>query len=111
MDALPADGLVVPPGTILTEQSTDGPLTTVKGYVPMTPVQVRVWYQIQPDLTIIQGEDEVREAEALLDNGEHRLFLKAQAICEEGSVFLAVVAPQVAGDAVPAPAGTVTPAP
>lgn len=105
MTDAPAEGLLVPPGTILTEQSSDGPLTTVKGYLPMTPVQVRVWYQLQPEATIVQVEDEVRESETLLDHGEHRLFVKAQAICESGSVFLVVVAPQVAEDQVPAPAG------
>lgn len=101
----PTPGLVLPPGAVVTERSDDGPLTTVRGYVPLTPVQVRVLYQRDPDVEIVQGEDEIRESETLLDSGEHRLFVKAQAVCEQGSVFLAVLAPRAAQDDVPAPAG------
>lgn len=99
------DGLVLPPGAVVTERTDDGPLTTVRGYVPLTPVQVRVLYQRDPDVEIVQVEDEIRESETLLDNGEHRLFVKAQAVCEQGSVFLAVVAPRAADAPVPAPTG------
>lgn len=105
IDDPPAEGLVLPPGAVLTEQAEDGPLTTTRGYVPMTPVQVRDWYQRNDELEIVQIEDEVREAEALLDSGDRRLFVKAQAVCELGSVFLAVVAPQAAEGQLPAPAG------
>lgn len=105
IDPEPIPGLVLPPGAIVTERSDDGPLTTVRGYVPLTPVQVRVLYQRDPDLGIVQVEDEIRESETLLDSGEHRLFVKAQAVCEQGSVFLAVVAPRAADAPVPAPTG------
>lgn len=98
-------GLVLPPGAVVTETSDDGPLTTVRGYVPLTPVQVRVIYQRDAELEIVQVEDEIRESETLVDDGEHRLFVKAQAICEQGSVFIAVVAPRVADAPVPAPTG------
>lgn len=107
IDDPPAEGLVLPPGAVLTEQAEDGPLTTTRGYVPMTPVQVRDWYQRHEELEVVQIEDEVREAEALLDSGDRRLFVKAQAVCELGSVFLAVVAPQADEDQLPAPAGSV----
>ncbi|MBW3657094.1 MAG: hypothetical protein KY457_00535 [Actinobacteria bacterium] len=105
IDLEPIDGLVLPPDAVVTERSDDGPLTTVRGYVPLTPVQIRVVYQRDPDLQIVQVEDEVRESETLLDSGEYRLFVKAQAVCEQGSVFLAVLAPRVAQHNVPAPAG------
>lgn len=105
IDLPEVDGLVLPPGAVVTEISDDGPLTTVRGYVPLTPVQVRVIYQRDPDLGIVQVEDEIRESETLLDSGEHRLFVKAQAVCEQGSVFLAVVAPRAADAPVPVPTG------
>jgi hypothetical protein len=105
VDAPAVDGLVLPPDAVLTEQTEDGPLTTAQGYVPMTPVQLRVWYQRHDDLEVVQIEDEIREAEALLDHGDRRLFVKAQAVCELGSIFIAVVAPRAAQDQVPAPAG------
>lgn len=105
IDLEPVDGLVLPPDAVVTERSDDGPLTTVRGYVPFTPVQVRVLYQRDPDLEIVQVEDEIRESETLLDSGPYRLFVKAQAVCEQGSVFIAVLAPRAAQDDVPAPAG------
>lgn len=101
----PTPGLVLPPGAVVTERSDDGPLTTVRGYVPLTPVQVRVLYQRDPAVEIVQVEDEIRESETLVDSGDYRLFVKAQAVCEQGSVFLAVVAPRAADAPVPAPSG------
>lgn len=102
----PITGLLLPDEAVITEVSDDGPLTTVKGYVRMTPVQMRVWYQLRTEeLEILQVEDEVRESEVLVATGDNRLFVKTQALCEQGSVVLAVVAPEAASDAVPAPAG------
>ena len=71
----------------------------------MTPIQVRVFYQRQTEFEVLQIEDEIQESEMLLADGTHRLFVKAQAICELGSVFLAVVAPEGGGAEVPVPAG------
>src|SRR5688500_15076098 len=34
----PAEGSIFPDDTVLTSQQTDGPLTSIKGYIPMTPV-------------------------------------------------------------------------
>ena len=105
IDDEPVEGALLPEGAVLTSQTTDGPLTQIKGYIPMTPVQIRVFYQEQDQAEVLQVEDEVRESEVLLGDGAHRLFVKAQAICELGSVFLAVVAPEDAGAQVPVPAG------
>lgn len=106
IDPEPIDGLKLPAEAVITEVSEDGPLTTVKGYVEMTPVQMRVWYQLRTEeLTILQVEDEIRESEVLVADGGNRLFVKTQAICEQGSVVLAIVAPEAASDAVPGPAG------
>ena len=104
LDEPPAEGALLPPDTVLTSQAKDGPLTTIKGYIPMTPVQIRVFYQRQDTFEVIQVEDEIRESEVLLADGNNRLFVKSQAICELGSVFLAVLAPESSGS-VPTPAG------
>ena len=86
-------GLVLPEDTVVTQVSPADPLTNVQGYVPMTPVQVRAYYQQHPDLTIVSVEDEGFEAEVLFDVDDRRVFVKSQAVCELGSVFVAVVAP------------------
>jgi hypothetical protein len=104
IDEEPAEGTLLPDGAVLTSQTQQGPLTQIKGYIPMTPVQIRVFYQRQDTFEVLQVEDEIRESEILLADGNHRLFVKAQAICELGSVFLAVLAPEDAGDQVPLPA-------
>jgi hypothetical protein len=109
IDDDPVDGLVLPPDAVLTEQADDGPLTTAKGYVPMTPIQVRVFYEESDEVEVVQIEDEVRESEGLFDVGEMRLFVKAQAVCAEGSVFVAIVAPRAAEGQLPAPTGTPAP--
>lgn len=100
-----AEGALFPEGAVLTSQQTTGPLTSMEGYIPMTPVQIRVFYQDQDRYDVVQVEDEIRESEVLLADGNNRLFVKAQAICELGSIFVAVLAPEAAGDQVPAPAG------
>lgn len=105
IDDDPAEGALLPEGAVLTAQTTDGPMTQMKGYIPMTPVQIRVFYQRQDDFDVLQVEDEVRESEVLMADGTHRLFVKSQAVCELGSVFLAVMAPETVGDQVPVPAG------
>lgn len=105
LDEEPAEGILLPDEAVLTSQTVDGPLITIKGYIPMTPVQIRVFYQRQETYEVLQIEDEIRESEVLLADGNNRLFVKAQAICELGSVVLAVLAPESAGDRVPAPAG------
>lgn len=105
IDEPPAERALLPDGAVLTAQKQDGPLTQLKGYIPMTPVQIRVFYQRQDQFDVLQIEDEVRESEVLLADGDHRLFVKAQAVCEQGSVFLAVLAPRAAQHNVPAPAG------
>lgn len=99
-------GLVLPPSAAVTDRRADGPLVQLQGYMPYTPVQVRVFYATRDELEILQSEDEVRESEILASDGEHRLFVKAQAVCDHGSVFIAVLAPEVAATEVPTPQGT-----
>lgn len=86
-------GLVLPDEAVVTQVSPAEPLTNVTGYVTMTPVQARAFYQQHPDLTIISVEDEGFEAEVLYQVDDWRVFVKSQAVCELGSVFVAVVSP------------------
>lgn len=89
----PVEGLVLPDAAIVTQVSAADPLTNVQGYIEMTPVQVRAFYQEHPDVEVISVEDEVFEAELLFESGDWRVFVKSQAVCELGSVFVAVVSP------------------
>jgi hypothetical protein len=98
-------GLALPPSAVVTQVNDAGPLTQVRGYVQRTPVEVRAHYQDgSSGLDVLTIEDEVREAEILATDGATRLFVKAQAVCERGSVFVAFLAPESAADALPAPA-------
>ncbi|HEX9765596.1 MAG TPA: hypothetical protein VGA36_02460, partial [Nitriliruptorales bacterium] len=72
--------------------------------------QLRVWYQHLSDLEIIQAEDEVFESEILVrTGGGQRVYVKAQAICESASVFVAIAAPEEEAGSVPTPAGSPSP--
>lgn len=103
-------GLVLPEGALVTEVSEDGPITQVTGYVASTPVQARVGYQEDDSITVLQVEDEGFEAEALVESEGRRMFVKIQAVCDEGSVFVALVADAGAAAAIPVPAGSPSPA-
>lgn len=102
------EGLLLPPGAVVTRYTKADPLTTVEGWVPLTPIQLRVYYQRLDGIDVLKAEDEVWESETLVTDGVHRLFVKAQAMCSSGSLLVAVVAPESQADAVPAPAGSPT---
>lgn len=99
-------GLVLPEEAVITELSPQGPVTTVRAYLQMTPVQVREHYEQRDDVDLLSIEDEVFEAEVLLDSGEHRVFLRAMILCAEGSSLLAIVAPVAVGGELTVPDGT-----
>ena len=103
------EGLYLPDEAVISSSRPTGPLTQVQGFVGMTPIQFRLYYQERDDLEIISVEDEGFEAEILVSDGKNRMFAKAQAFCSEGSNMIAVVAPEAAADAVPVPAGSPTP--
>lgn len=86
---------MLPPGSVVTEVSRGDRLVTVKGYVALTPVRVRQYYQSQTQLEFFEIEDEVAEAEAFFANATHRNYVKVTATCAEGSRITAVVAPEV----------------
>jgi hypothetical protein len=101
-DGEPPEGLMLPDGAIIQKVSPQGPLVNVTAYVPMTPVQFEQTYR-DLDVEILITENEIYEAELLVSNGTHRNFLKAAALCKEGSSVLAVVAPEVDADGLPVP--------
>lgn len=98
-------GLVLPGGAIAAQVLPQAPVTNVQGYIPLTPIQVRVFYLEHAGVEVVVSEDERWESESLVSDGTHRLFVKAQAVCEQGSLFVAVVAPEADAAFVPAPAG------
>jgi len=104
-EAPTVEGLRLPDGAVITEVTDSGPLTTVQGWVPLTPIQLRVHYQRLDGIAVLNAEDEVWESETLFTDGRRRLFVKAQAMCESASLLVAVVAPESQGEAVPVPAG------
>lgn len=103
-DEEPVAGVPQPAGAVITAVERGDPLTTVHGYVGQTPVQVRRFLESR-GLRVLNIEDEVTESEALVSNGRQRVYVKASAVCDLGSDLLFVVAPEVAGQAVPAPRG------
>lgn len=104
----PVPGLVLPGDAVVTVVTATGPLVQVQGLVTRTPIQLRVWYQEESGLEVITVEDEVWESEALVSDGEWRLYVKAQALCATESAFVAFVGPEEAASALPVPSGAAT---
>ena len=99
-------GATLPEGTIVTKVTRDPPLTEIRGFVRMTPVQVREYLEGRDDLIVIQTEDEIIESELLVSSGDHRTYVKATAVCVDGSSIRAFVAPADDAAAIPKPTGT-----
>lgn len=98
------EGLLLPDDAVIQNVTPQGPVVNVTAYVPMTPVQFQQVYE-DLDVDILISENEIYEAELLVSNGTHRNFLKAAALCKEGSSVLAVVAPEVDAEGLPVPQG------
>lgn len=107
----PVEGATLHPDTTITSVTDQGPLVNVTGYIPITPVNVRLWYEAQDDLELIIIEDEIFEAELLVSDGTHRTYVKASAICQTGSTMLGVVAEELDADSLPVPAGALSTTP
>ena len=101
----PVAGAELHPEAVVDSVTPQGPLTTLTAYVPVTPVNIRLWYEQRDDLEIIIIEDEVFEAELLVSNGEYRTYVKASAICQTGSTMVATVAEELSAAELPVPAG------
>ena len=96
-------GLLLPDETHIYSVRRQGPITTVQGFIMMTPIEVREYYESNPEIQILVGEDEIIESELLFTNGEVRNFVKARAACRDGSDIVTVIAREVA--ALPSPSG------
>jgi len=81
-----------PEGAIVTNVQPGDPLVTVTGYIATTPVGVR---QVLPGPQRPGDHDRRRDLRGggLFDNGTHRNYVKAQAVCREGTQLFGVVAP------------------
>ena len=102
------EGLQLPPGSVVQLVEPGDPLVTVHGYVELTPVLVRRYYEGREGLTVYNVEDEGVESEVLVGRGRTRTYVKALATCETGSSLLAVVGPAGA-PGVPVPTGSPAP--
>ena len=105
------------PGLTLPEEATVfsmqrlGPVTQAQGVVEMMPVEMRAYYEARDDLRVLMVEDERVEAEILVTDGTHRMFVKAQVLCTTSSNFTATVGKESDARAVPTPAGSPAPIP
>ncbi|MGS2616220.1 hypothetical protein ACVCAH_17100 [Micromonospora sp. LZ34] len=86
-------GLVLPDGARVTSVVRQGALTTVEGTVRMTPLDVRAHYESRADIELLRAEDEVFEAEVLTRAQQRRMYLRAGALCADGTTLTAVVGP------------------
>lgn len=100
-------GLTLPDEAAVFSTQELGPVTQAEGVVDMTPVDVRAYYEGREDLQLLSVEDERVEAEILVTDGTHRMFVKAQILCATASNFTATVGTEEDSGAVPVPpAGT-----
>ncbi|GAA3730453.1 hypothetical protein GCM10022225_10280 [Plantactinospora mayteni] len=86
-------GLVLPPGARVTSTAVQGVLTTVEATIRLTPLDVRAHYQQRTDIELLSVEDEVFESEVLLRAQDRRTYLRATALCADGTALTAVVGP------------------
>ncbi|GIG88242.1 hypothetical protein Pen02_31780 [Plantactinospora endophytica] len=86
-------GLVLPPGARVTGTATQGALTTVEATIRRTPLDVRAHYQERTDIELLSVEDEVFESEVLLRAQDRRMYLRATALCADGTALTAVIGP------------------
>lgn len=100
------EGLTLPSEATVFSVYEVGPLTQAEGIVALSPVQMRSYYEEHAALDVLSVEDERVEAEILVTDGTHRMFVKVQVVCSTGSNFTATIGSEADSAAVPAPAGT-----
>lgn len=105
IDHDPVEGLVELDGLVVAEVRSTGPITSVTGFVEQTPIELRDAFASRQDVTLLHLEDEGYEAEALVERGDHRTFLKATIRCRTGSIVALVVAPAADAGGLPTPGG------
>lgn len=87
----PVEGLVIPPGTVVTDVQEVGPITSVTGFVELTPIDIRDLYADDPAVELLYVEDEGYEAEILVEREGTRTFIKATIRCRTGSAVAGIV--------------------
>jgi hypothetical protein len=86
-------GLVLPDDARLTSVLEQGSLTSVDGTIRMTPLDLRADYENRSDLDVVRIEDEIFETEVLIRADGRRMYLRATALCADGTALTAVVGP------------------
>ncbi|MFC6020774.1 hypothetical protein ACFP2T_31975 [Plantactinospora solaniradicis] len=86
-------GVVLPDGARVTSTVTQGALTTVEATIRLTPLDVRAHYEGREDVELLSAEDEIFESEILLRAQERRMYLRATALCADGTALTAVIGP------------------
>ncbi|MGH3715071.1 MAG: hypothetical protein ACRDT4_16645, partial [Micromonosporaceae bacterium] len=86
-------GLVLPPGTVVTGSTRQGKTLNISGYVALTPVRIRQFYEKRTELTFYTIEDEVFEAEIFFGQPDgRRAYVKAKPACRTASRLVIVIA-------------------
>jgi hypothetical protein len=102
IDVRGVEGLRLPDAAFPTAIHLSGPLTQVDGFLAMTPIEARAHYADETGVEVLLLEDEGFEAEALIADGTHRMYIVVRVICATGSEFAATVGPDAAsGPTVP----------
>ncbi|TDC40091.1 hypothetical protein E1211_02335 [Micromonospora sp. 15K316] len=94
-------GLLLPEDTRVTSVVEQGALTTVEATVRMTPLDVRAHYEKRGDIDLLRIEDEIFETEVLMRAQQRRTYLRATALCADGTTLTAVVGPDSEGAGLP----------
>ncbi|RIV41510.1 hypothetical protein [Micromonospora radicis] len=86
-------GLVLPDGARVTSVVAQGMLTTVEATVRMSPLDVRAHYEQRTDIDLLRIEDEIFETEVLARTQDRRMYLRAGALCADGTTLTVMVGP------------------
>lgn len=86
-------GLVLPDGARVTSVVEQGALTSVEATVRMSPLDVRAHYEQRTDIDLLRVEDEIFETEVLARTQDRRMYLRAGALCADGTTLTAMVGP------------------
>lgn len=95
------DGVVLPPGAVVTRVLDQPGAQQFDGWVALTPVQVREHYLARAGVEVVASEDEVLESETQLEAGDSDVFVKARALCPTVSQLVGVVTPDTGKVAAP----------
>ncbi|MPZ72541.1 MAG: hypothetical protein GEU74_04815 [Nitriliruptorales bacterium] len=101
----PPGGAVIPPRTRLTAVRENPPLAQLNGYIESTPAEVRQWVDSQEELTVEQAHATNHESQLLVSDGEHTVFIRLSAVCDNALLLAEVIAPSDEAAALPTPAG------